>query len=382
MKHTQLLLILFTISIILSCNNKYKYNLDKSTEVKIIKSKSPKYAKGFKIDYYKNYKKITVFNPWNNNKIFWEYFIYYNDTSKLPKNKNSRFYMHIPKKSIVLSATQIAMFYKLSLNNNITAIADSLYIYNKDVINLTRQKKIQLVGNVDILNQEKVVELNPDIIFTSGWNKINPSLLKLMKLNYNIAFVIDWQEKSLLARAEWIKFIAAIYNKENIADSLFSITESKYKLLLSKVKNINTKPSVMQGSYTADNWYAAGGNSYIAKVFNDAKADYILKNDTNSGSIPIKFEFFFNKAKNADFWFTTENNLVNFNQKIKYFKSVKNNNVYIFTKKINNNGGNDYWETGFTNPDLILKDIIKILHPNIFPDYKLTFFTKIHINKK
>ncbi len=358
---------------ILSCNNNNEYNLHNTQKTK--KTLIPKYAKGFKIEYFKNYKKITVFNPWDSNKIFWQYFIFNNDTV-LPENKNSIFYMHTANKTIVLSATQTAMLDKLNLIEKVTAIDDSTYIYNKKIINYAKNKKIKLVGDVSILNREKVVKLNPDIIFTSGWNKINPQLSKLINLNYKIAFVLEWQENSLLARAEWIKYIAAFYNKENLADSLFNITEQKYNLLKNKIKTSTHSPIVMQGSYTADNWYAAGGRSYIANLINDAGGNYILKNDTNTGSIPISFEKFFDKAKNADFWITTIDKNTIIDKRIKYFKSVKNSNIYSNTNKIDNKGGNDYWETGITNPDLILKDLIKILHPDILPNYKLTFYKK------
>lgn len=372
---------LIIIFMILSCNNNNEYKLQQNKKTnKLIKTLIPKYAKGFKIEYYTNYKKIIVFNPWDNNKIFWQYFIFYGDTI-LPKNKNSNFYLYNNvNKTIVLSATQTAMLNKLNLSDKIIAIDDSTYIYNKEIIASVKNGKIKLVGDVTTINQEKVAQINPDIIFTSGWNKINPSLTKLINLNHNIAFVLEWQENSLLARAEWIKYIAAFYNTEKFADSLFSVTEKKYKTLLTKVKNTKTKPLVMQGSYTANNWYAAGGKSYITNLINDAKGDYILKTDTNTGSVPVNFEKFFDKAKIADFWFTTITKNTVIDKRIKYFKSVKNNNIYTNTNKIDNKGGNDYWETGITNPDLILKDFIKILHPEILPDYKLIFYKKTDIN--
>lgn len=370
-------IIYFTILLQISCNTNNEYNLNTN---KIIKTLTPKYAKGFKIEYYSNYKKIIIYNPWKKNSIYMQYYIFNNDTN-LTKNSNYNFYLKKVNSTIVLSTTQIAMLQKLGLQNQIIAIDDTTYIYNKDIINLVKRNKIQLVGSYINLNNEKIIKLNPDIIFASGWDKINSSFDKLINLNYKVAFVLEWQENSLLGRAEWIKYISAFYDKEKIADSLFSISEKKYLDLKKSVENNSNKPVIMQGSYTSDNWYAAGGKSYIANLISDAGGNYILKNDTNTGSIPISFESFFTKAKDADFWFTTSTNNVIFDKRINYFKSVKMDNIFTNTKKTDLKGGNDYWETGITNPDLILQDFIRILHPDLSNKKELIFYKKAKSNK-
>jgi iron complex transport system substrate-binding protein len=40
-------------------------------------------------------------------------------------------------------------------------------------------------------------------------------------------------------------------------------------------------------------------------------------------------------------------------------------------------GGNDYWESGAINPQVILKDIASILHPELFENYDLVYYRKI-----
>ncbi len=42
-----------------------------------------------------------------------------------------------------------------------------------------------------------------------------------------ILYNIEWQEKSILGRAEWIKFIG-LFDKEKLADSIFSQIAEQY----------------------------------------------------------------------------------------------------------------------------------------------------------
>ena len=43
-------------------------------------------------------------------------------------------------------------------------------------------------------------------------------------------------------------------------------------------------------------------------------------------------------------------------------------------RRTNGIGGNDYWESGITNPHLVLADLIKIFHPDLLPDHDLYYY--------
>ena len=43
----------------------------------------------------------------------------------------------------------------------------------------------------------------------------------------------------------------------------------------------------------------------------------------------------------------------------------------------NSNGGSDYYEGGYANPDVILADLVKIFHPDLLPDHDLYFYKQI-----
>ena len=57
--------------------------------------------------------------------------------------------------------------------------------------------------------------------------------------------------------------------------------------------------------------------------------------------------------------------------------AFKNKKVYSFTNKVGETGGLIYFELAPNRPDIVLKDIIKILHPELLPNHKFYFFDQL-----
>ena len=94
-----------------------------------------------------------------------------------------------------------------------------------------KQNQIANVGSNE-LNYEKMVELNPSFVFTSGdWDGGDKMKKKLRSLHIKSVLNLDYMEQEPLARAEWIKFTAAFYDREVEADCIFSEIEKNYLFL-------------------------------------------------------------------------------------------------------------------------------------------------------
>lgn len=59
------------------------------------------------------------------------------------------------------------------------------------------------------------------------------------------------------------------------------------------------------------------------------------------------------------------------------FSAFKNKNTFIYVNKKGEFGGIMYFELVPARPDLVLKDLIKIAHPELLKDYNLTFYKKL-----
>ena len=119
----------------------------------------------------------------------------------------------------------------------------------------------------------------------------------------------------------------------------------------------------------------------MGQLFADAGADYFYKNDHRRESLPLSFEMVLQNFRHADFWIganaATMAELMASDERYALFDAVKNNKVYNLNRRVTTTGGNDFWESAIAHPDLVLSDLIKILHPDILPDYELVYMEKL-----
>ena len=126
-----------------------------------------------------------------------------------------------------------------------------------------------------------------------------------------------------------------------------------------------------------------GGKSFAAQFIYDAGANYVFKNDTSHESLAFDIETVFAKARNANYWINTGtanriDDIIDIDSRLNNFSALKNNMVYNNNAIINKYGGDDYWESGIVNPQIILKDLIHIFHPKIFLNYHLHYYKKVY----
>ncbi len=363
---------LFLSVFLLACNNssnngQQAQNSKVSTHNTAINQYSEsqiKYAKWFTINYYEDYKQIDVINPWAKG-VYWSYKCYSDSVIFSSKGKESN--IGRIKSSAVLSSTVVGMFKALGIENKIKAIGNVKYIADTSIVNRVEEGDIVQVGDMSNINKETLVLNKINIIFDSAWNTIAPNAQKLMDENIPTAFILDWQEQTPLARAEWIKFVGAFFNLESLADSVFNEVEKDYLKIKQSVQDKGLSLKILHASPMSGTWYVAGGKSYMAQLYQDAGADYLWSADTTTGSLPLSFEAIFLKAQNADVWFTSSssNQLKDFVQEDKryqLFKSVKNKQVISLKPMQENGRPNAFWEEGSVFPNLILKDLINILY--------------------
>ncbi len=332
------------------------------------------YADGFDIYEVDNIKKLVIYNPRNNNEILATYFFV--DSANHSDYQPSPEILITPLDSVaVFSATQLNAFSKLCILDQIIAISESEYIQNPDIKKKYENGKlVNLAGNGNFY-LEKTLEVNPKIIFYSPYNMAQKHPLAATKITMIPFF--DFMESNPLGRAEWIKFTALFFNKEREANHIFdTIVDSynKYRVLALDVKN---KPTVFSDKYYSGQWFVSGGSSYIAQLFNDAGADYLWKDDKNTGSVNLDFEVVYNIAHNADFWRIVGTYPDGFS----YDRLAAENDLYINFKAFADkkvifcdSKKSSYFETGTLEPHLLLADLIHAFHPTLVPDYNPKYY--------
>ena len=117
----------------------------------------------------------------------------------------------------------------------------------------------------------------------------------------------------------------------------------------------------------------ASTSSYVARLIADAGGDYLYRaNDTNR-SMPIDLEEAYLLTSQADVWLNVGSVASLDELKTRYPRfadvpCVRKGAVYNCDKRLTPRGGNDYWESGVLRPDVVLHDLIVILHPEVLEE--------------
>ena len=340
------------------------------------------YAKGFSILNHDGYSVITVSNPWPKADKSFTY-ILKEKNGIVPDSLKQFPVISVPLKTIVVtSTTHIPSLEMLGVENTLVGFPNLNYISSEKVRNLIDAKKVKELGSNQALNTEVLIDLQPNVIIGYGLDNNNPTLDNLQKNGLKVILNGDWNEQTPLGKAEWIKFFGALYGKQEMANALFSKIEKDYLHTLEIAKSATTHPTILAGDMFEDKWYLPQGTSWGCQLLKEAQGDYLWAKTTGTGSLSLSFETVLEKGKNADLWITSGQfgslqEMLNANPHYAQFKAFQNKNVYSFSGKKGKTGGTLYYELAPNRPDIVLKDIVKILHPKLLVAYKPFFFEKL-----
>lgn len=373
-KHFILLFIAF--STLVQCKQKAE------NTTKISSENAVKYAKGFSIENYEGYTIITVKNPWPKASKTYQYILKEKD-GIVPDSLKSLVKINIPvKKIVVTSTTHIPSLEMLNEEKSLIGFPNLSYISSDKVRALIDAKKIKELGGNQSLNTEVLIDLQPEVIIGYGIDNNNPTLDNLQKSGLKVMLNGDWNEETPLGKAEWIKFFGALYGKQKEANDIFNKIQKDYLKTIEIAKMATSNPTILAGDMFEDKWYLPKGTSWGSQLLAQAKGDYLWKDNSGTGSLSLSFETVLEKAKDADFWitsgqFSSLKQMTDANPHYEQFKAFQNKNVYSFAGKKGKTGGVLYYELAPNRPDLVLKDLVKILHPELLVGYEPFFFEKL-----
>ncbi|MBU2997412.1 ABC transporter substrate-binding protein [Cellulophaga baltica] len=348
-----------------------------------ISGETIKYAKGFKIEKQTSgVTIITITSPWPNAEKSFKYALIPLEKAPyitLNKDEYDAIVTTPVNKIIATSTTHIPVLESFGVEESLIGFPSTEYISSKNTRKLITNGQVKEIGKNESINTEMVLELQPDLVIGFSINNQNKTYNTIQRANIPVVYNGDWTEETPLGKAEWIKFIAPFYGLEKKGDSIFNAIEKNYIDAKSIAKKATIKPTVLSGAMYKDVWYAPGGNSWASQFIKDANATYIYNDTNETGSLSLSWETVLEKGQHANFWispdqFTTYSDMETSSPHYSQFDSFKNKNVYSFASTIGETGGLLFYELGPTKPDLILKDLIHIFHPELLPNYKPFFF--------
>ena len=343
------------------------------------------HAKGFTIDYHDHFKVVRVLSPFEKSTDTATYVLLQRGTPK-PKGFPNAQVIEIPVRSLVpMSSMHIGLVGFLGAEDIVTGMGNLKYVSSPKILANIKAGKIAEVGKDQGLNEELLITMHPDLIMAIGSpvSKMN-RYASLNQAGIPVMINSEWIETTPLARAEWVKLLAALLNKEREVNAKFKEVEKEYNRLAKLGRKTLIKPSLICGMNSRDAWFVPNGDSYVSRFLQDAGGSYHWKNTKATGSLPLNFESVYPIALQADFWINVSIGNIRSKAEIlakdaRYgdFKSFKTGQIYAYNKKMNAQGANDYWESGAVNPHIVLADLIRILHPELLPKHELMYYRQV-----
>ncbi len=286
-------------------------------------------------------------------------------------------------KLAVLSSVFAGYIELLEKQDQIIAVDNYKYYCDSILSRFFIQKKVTEVGEEGQINLNKLLLSKPNVLISSSFLAQDKSLTKrLENSGVKVVFCDNFKEQNPLARAEWIKLFGFLFNCQSKADSLFDHVVAAYQKQVSHISPNLKKPLVLTDALYSDVWNVPGGNSYTARLIEDANGSYVFAEKRDLFSYPLSLELVLKKAQYAEVWihvnqYKTKDELYKANNRYALLNVFKQSKIYNNNKRENKFGGNDFWEMGVVRPDLVLKDLISIFkNPNISEE-KLYFYTRV-----
>ena len=279
------------------------------------------------------------------------------------------------KRTICMTSLQLSNFTILNAHDVVKGLTGTKNLFNKDILERVKDGRIVKIGMEGNFDTEMVLASNPDLIFISpskrgGYDAIKETGIMLVPH-------LGYQELDPLGQAEWIKFVGMLIGKEREANEVFAGIEKRYSDLKASAAEASTRPTVFSGEMHYGNWHAVGGKNYLAQIFRDAGAEYVIQDEETAGE-DLEFEKMYALAAKADYWRILNSFPGDFSYEAlkaseprnELFKAYKDKKVIYCNMK-----QQAYYEISPVQPDVLLKDFVAIFHPELVePDYKGTYY--------
>ncbi|NPA95372.1 MAG: ABC transporter substrate-binding protein [Thermodesulfobacteria bacterium] len=330
---------------------------------------------------------LEVKNPWSGAKDGFCYLLMDREkrlaTEQAPKGYENCTVIKVPVKSmVVLSSTYYAFIDALGGTRFIVGASSPWKANTRSIREGFEEGHIEDVGQGLNVNVETLLKLMPEVVFTyatGGFRDVHP---KLQEAGLKVVVCAEYMEEHPLGRAEWIKFFGLFLKNQKEAARLFEKTKNTYLHLAQRARNSETKPLVITNTPFAGRWFVPGGKSFVARLIQDAGATYVFQDIPAAGSIPMDIELVYFRGKGASFWINTGTwqcleDVERTDPRFTDFISVKGQRLYNNNRRVNSQGGNDYWESGVMRPDRILADLISIFHWKLLPHHNLYYYRRL-----
>ena len=279
------------------------------------------------------------------------------------------------ERTICMTMLQLSNFTILDAHDVVTGLTGTKNLYNKDIQARVEDGRIVKIGMEGNFDTEMVLAAHPDVIFISPFKRGGYEPIK--ETGITLVPHLGYKELNPLGQAEWIKFVGMFIGKEQEANDIFTGIEQRYNDLKAQAAKAEHRPTVFSGEMHSGTWHAVGGKNYLAQIFRDAGADYVISDEETAGE-NLEFEKMYSLAAKADYWRILNSYPGDFSYEALKASEPRNELFDAFKQRkviYCNMKQTSYYEISPVEPDVLLKDLVAIFHPELVEsDYQPTFY--------
>ena len=276
------------------------------------------------------------------------------------------------RRCICMTALQLSNFTALGAHDFVTGITGTKNLFNEDILQRVNDGRIVKIGMEGNFDPELVMAAQADVIFISPFKRGGYDAIK--ESGVTLVPHLGYKELDPLGQAEWVKFIGMFLGMEQEANDIFAGIEQRYNSLKASVDSLTSPasaashlPTITSGEMHYGNWHAVGGKNYLAQIFRDAGADYVLHDEETAGE-DLEFEKMYALSANADYWRILNSFDGDFTYEDLLGREPRNELLKAFREKkviYCNMRTTPYYEISPVEPDVLLKDFVAIIHPEL-----------------
>ena len=345
----------------------------------------------FSVQYFNHYKVLSVSDAFDGAPEF--SYVLVQCGAPLPPAEDfpaGAQFIDVPAGNLItLSTTQLPALSQLDLLDHLIGVDSGFYISAPEVTDMIAAGDVAEVGFGTEINIERVLELEPDLVFSYGYNPATDAHPVLLEAGVFTAMDASWRELSPLGRAEWLKFSALFYNQEARANEIYADIAADYEALKTLAADLSEaeRPKVLINAFLgyADAWFIPGDDTYVGQLIDDAGGELLLAEEGSATSAGMSFEAVYESGLDADIWLVETfgvyagADLLALDSRFGDFTAYQLGNIWNNNRDENANGGNNYYESGVANPHLVLADLLAIFHPDLLPGHDFAFYHRLAV---
>ncbi len=337
------------------------------------------YTSGLRIQEVADGYKVQVRNPQDTTEVLGEYHF-----SRKGKTNASTGTIKIPVANVALNSTTFVPFFdKLDAHDLIGGVSYANRVSNARVKQRFDEGLTLEIAGGDGLDMERLLMVDPEVLMVYKFGESN--FQRVQEQGIPVVMNMEYMESEPLGRAEWIKLIGCMLDRYDEAEKLFENIARDYNEVRELAASTERNPVVFSGSKYEKVWFAPGNKTFVSQFIRDAGGVYAFEHIEGQGNVELDFENVLATINTADYWGLIVSSREDFRlsdllkmaPEYALINAFREGQVFVC-----NTAKSDYFGEAVMEPQVILADLVAILHPDLMAGHKHVYFHPVVVDIK